>query len=165
MTIEIETVWNAFNFKKDLINTGTNKELVKVDIYSTEDGKQVAWVTVNKNGRVTFLNRQGETSSCILENSLQIPSSCSLDSSISSQPLTSTFTGVQSSVLASTGKSASPILSTGKSSIKTLNLISTDYQTLVATSTREPTRETSLAENSLKSTSRPTYTCACPASV
>lgn len=138
---------------------------MKVDICGTEDGEQVAWVTVNKNGRVTFLNRQGETSSCILKNGLQIPSSCRLDNSLSSQESGSTLAESQSSESAPTGNSASQILSTGKSSVKTITLISTDYQTSAATSTRESVSEASFADNSLASTSRPAYTCSCPPAI
>lgn len=148
--------------QKDFINAGANKEVVKVDICGTEDGKQVAWVTVDRNGRVTFLNRQGETSSCILENGLQIPSYCSSESSTSSQAFESTLTRSQSSVLDPNEDTASPALFTGKPSTKTLTLISTNYRTLVATSTRESIRETLLADHSLSSMSKPAYTCSCP---
>ncbi|KAJ6066953.1 uncharacterized protein N7446_003990, partial [Penicillium canescens] len=45
------------------IGAGSDDKSVKVDICGTENGEQVAWVTVNQNGTVTFLNREGDTSS------------------------------------------------------------------------------------------------------
>lgn len=49
---------------------------LKLDICGTEDGKQVAWVTVNRNGSVSFVNQQGETAQCVLNDNLKVRSRC-----------------------------------------------------------------------------------------
>lgn len=80
---------------------------MKVDICGTENGEQVAWVTVNKNGTVSFLNREGNTSSCMLENGLKVPSGCSNGNTGSSQTTTPISTGIQSSFSTAIGTSTS----------------------------------------------------------
>jgi hypothetical protein len=79
----------------DLIGIGVNKTSLTVGICGTENGHDVAWVTVNKNGTVTFLNQEGATSSCILDNGLKIPSKCSMSNKLPSHFATLASTGAQ----------------------------------------------------------------------
>lgn len=58
--------------------THVDNEMLKVDICGTEDGRQVAWVKVNKDGTVSFLNQEGTTASCSLDNNLKVGSKCSV---------------------------------------------------------------------------------------
>lgn len=61
-----------------MIKVHSSDRSVKVDICGSEDGHQVAWVTVNVDGTVTFLNQQGLTSSCSLDNGLSVGSQCTV---------------------------------------------------------------------------------------
>lgn len=45
----------------------------------TEDGHEVAWVAVNKDSSVSFMNIHGHALSCALDNGLQIGSQCTFN--------------------------------------------------------------------------------------
>lgn len=49
---------------------------LNVAVCGTENGKPVAWITVNQTGVVTFHNRNGDKSECTLNNGLKTGSRC-----------------------------------------------------------------------------------------
>ncbi|KAJ5808857.1 hypothetical protein N7474_004984 [Penicillium riverlandense] len=64
--------------------TSTDATVLKLDICGTENGGQAAWVTVDKNSSVSFINQQGETSKCVLDNDFKVGSKCKDDNTGSS---------------------------------------------------------------------------------
>lgn len=58
--------------------TQINNETLKLDICGTIDGRQVAWVNVTKDGTVSFLNQQGTTATCSLDDDFNVGSKCSV---------------------------------------------------------------------------------------
>lgn len=105
---------------------------MKVDICGTENGEQVAWVTVNKNGTVSFLNRQGDTSSCMLENGLKVPSGCSIGNTGSSQTTTPISTASQSSFSTAIGTSTSGTARVDQSPTPTSTSTPTDSPSFIS---------------------------------
>ncbi|KAJ5117854.1 uncharacterized protein N7443_001761 [Penicillium atrosanguineum] len=74
----------------------SDHDTVKLDICGTKDGQQLAWVDVDKKGTVSFLNIQGNTFTCALDNKFMMDSKCdhasastSSASSRSSTPISS----------------------------------------------------------------------------
>lgn len=132
---------------------------MKVEICGTEDGEQVAWVSINKNGTVTFLNREGDTFSCILGNGLKIPSTCSADNELTSPVLPSKYKSSQSPLLTSVDESTSRIYLTDRSSAKESRTTATNNQIIAATSIRQSAYETPLTDESLIPTPEPACTC------
>ncbi|KAJ5971784.1 uncharacterized protein N7479_001702, partial [Penicillium vulpinum] len=112
------------------IGAGFDDKSVKVDICGTENGEQVAWVTVNKNGTVSFLNRQGDTSSCMLENGLKVPSGCSIGNTGSSQTTTPISAGSQFSFSTAIGTSTSETARADQSPTPIFTSTPTDSLTL-----------------------------------
>jgi hypothetical protein len=57
---------------------GRRKDVAILDVAvcGTENGKPVAWTTVNQTGVVTFHNRSGDKSECTLNNGLKTGSWC-----------------------------------------------------------------------------------------
>ncbi|KAJ5100806.1 hypothetical protein N7456_006858 [Penicillium angulare] len=91
---------------------------VKVDIYSMGYEAQFAWATVNDNGIVTFLDPEGDTTSCMLDNGLKVGSKCSISSALAAHTtLKSGATSFWSSVLSQTSVAitASPTTSPTRS--------------------------------------------------
>ncbi|KAJ6019451.1 hypothetical protein N7522_001518 [Penicillium canescens] len=130
------------------IGAGSDDKSVKIDICGTENGEQVAWVTVNKNGTVAFHNREGDTSSCTLENGLKVPSGCSIGKTVSSQTTTPIFTGSQTSFSTTIDMSASETARADLSPTPIFTSIHTDIQSLASTSVGKSTTETPLADQS-----------------
>ncbi|OQD78786.1 hypothetical protein PENANT_c080G09169 [Penicillium antarcticum] len=128
------------------IGADSDEKSVKVDICGTENGEQVAWVTVNKNGTVAFLNREGDTSSCMLENGLQVPSS-------------------QSSFSTAIGRSASKTAHVDQTSTPIFTWTPANSQSLASTSASNPATETPLADQSPTLASTPACTCSCKSAV
>ncbi|KAJ5297287.1 uncharacterized protein N7443_008180 [Penicillium atrosanguineum] len=83
---------------KDCSDSGT----MKLDICGTKDGQQLAWVDVDKKGTVSFLNIQGDTFTCALDNNFMVGSKCSpasaSASSASSRSSTATFSQLRPSI-------------------------------------------------------------------
>lgn len=75
-------------FAKEMLHHSDRS--VKVDICGSENGHQVAWVTVNADGTITFINQQGLTASCILDNGLSVGSQCTVGEAISGHSSTTT---------------------------------------------------------------------------
>ncbi|CAG7933050.1 unnamed protein product [Penicillium olsonii] len=148
------------------IGADSDDKAVTVDICGTENGEQVAWMTVNKNGTVTFLNRQGDTSSCMLENGLKVPSKCSIGNAGSSQTTTLVATGIQSLLSTAIGRSASETASADQDS-STLIFTSrpTNRQSLASTSAGKSATETPLADQLPTLISTPACTCSCTSAV
>ena len=167
---------------------------MKVDICGTENGERVAWVTVNKNGTVSFLNRQGDTSSCMLENGLKVPSGCSIGNkgssqiSAGSQSSFSTAIGTSTSETARADQSPTPIFTSTPTDSLTLSLISagksatetpradqsptpiftstpTDSSSLASISAGKSATGTPLADHSPTLTSTPACKCSCKSAV
>ncbi|KAJ5483155.1 hypothetical protein N7530_002401, partial [Penicillium desertorum] len=140
------------------IGAGSDDKSVKVDICGTENGEQVAWVTVNKDGTVSFLNRQGDTSSCMLENGLKVPSGCSIGNTGSSQTTTPISTGSQSSFSTAIGTSTSETARADQSPTPIFTSTPTDSPSLASTSAGKSATETPLAGQSATAifTSTPT---------
>lgn len=136
-----------------------------VDICGTENGEQVAWMTVNKNGTVTFLNRQGDTSSCMLENGLKVPSKCSIGNTGFSQTPTLIATGSQSLFSTEIGRSASETASADQSSTPIFTPTPKSSQSLASTSAGESATETPLADQIPTLISTPACTCSCASAV
>ncbi|KAJ5766677.1 uncharacterized protein N7511_004293 [Penicillium nucicola] len=130
------------------IGAGSDDKSVKVDICGTENGEQVAWVTVNKNGTVSFLNRQGDTSSCMLENGLEVPSGCSVGNTVSSQATTPISTGSQTSFSTAIGTSTFETARADLSPTPIFTPTPKDSQSLASTSASESATETPLADQS-----------------
>jgi hypothetical protein len=147
------------------IGADSDEKSVKVDICGTENGEQVAWVTVNKNGTVAFLNREGDTSSCMLENGLQVPSKCSIGITVSSQMPTPISIGSQSSFSTAIGRSASETTRADQSSIPIFTSTPANSQSLASTSASNPATETPLADQSPTLASTPACTCSCKSAV
>ncbi|KAJ5855261.1 hypothetical protein N7455_009209 [Penicillium solitum] len=172
------------------IGAGSDDKSVEVDICGTENGEQVAWVTVNKNGTVSFLNRQGNTSSCMLENGLKAPSGCTGSSqtitpiSAGSQSSFSTATGTSTSETARADQSRTPIFSSAPTDSPSLASISagksatgtpradqsptpifsstpTDSPSLASISAGKSATGTPLADHSPTLTSNPACKCPC----
>ncbi|RMJ21329.1 hypothetical protein PHISP_07802 [Aspergillus sp. HF37] len=57
---------------------GKRKDVATLDVAAcgTENGKPLAWITVNQTGVVTFHNRNGDKSECTLNNGLKTGSRC-----------------------------------------------------------------------------------------
>ncbi|KAJ5404030.1 hypothetical protein N7509_003901 [Penicillium cosmopolitanum] len=68
------------------------------------DGKNEAWIRVEKTGEVTFFNMNGDKANCTLDNGLNTGSSCSASGYMS---LNSTSAGPSSSPAASKASSSS----------------------------------------------------------
>ncbi|KAJ5346973.1 uncharacterized protein N7506_000226, partial [Penicillium brevicompactum] len=147
------------------IGTGSDDKSVTVDICGTENGEQVAWVTVNKNGTVTFLNRQGDASRCMLENGLKVPSKCSIGNTGSSQTPTLIATGSLSLFSTAIGRSASETASADQSSTLIFTPTPTNSQSLASTSAGESATETPLADQIPTLISTPACTCSCASSI
>lgn len=86
-----------------------DREAMKLDICGTENGRQVAWVTVNKDGTIAFLNREGSTASCSLDDDLKVGSKCSVGDIKSSQVTSGVLIQMQASTSTSmTSQSGAP---------------------------------------------------------
>lgn len=70
--------------------TSTDVAMLKLDICGAENGQQAAWVNVNRNKSVSFINQQGETSDCVLDNGFKVGSKCNGNSTGSSESRYST---------------------------------------------------------------------------
>lgn len=78
--------------------TLVKNETVKLDICGKEDGRQVAWVNVKKDGTVSFLNKQGTTATCALDDGFDVGSKCSVTDNGLSQSAARTSATRQSSI-------------------------------------------------------------------
>ena len=105
-------------------------------------------MTVNKNGTVSFLNRQGDTSSCMLENGLKVPSGCSIGNKGSSQTTTPISAGSQSSFLTAIGTSTSETARADQSPTPIFTSTPTDSLTLSLISAGKSATETPRADQS-----------------
>lgn len=147
---------------KELRNIESNDNAVKVDI-CLEDGQQAAWVAVNEDTTLSFMNAHGDTLSCMLENGLQVGSRCTIhDAKLDEVPIS-----IPKSHLPSTSKKVGQ-------SVPDYTPSSCQYSTLLSPSisfngqfTRaEPfkqIKETSLADQPLALAA--TRKGACPASL
>jgi hypothetical protein len=89
-----------FNFQKSQILLGfaikgssVKNQTVKLDICGKEDGRQVAWVNAKKDGTVSFLNQQGTTATCALDDGFNVGSKCSVtDNSLSKSAIRTSVT-------------------------------------------------------------------------
>lgn len=103
---------HALGFATSRTNRGpdftVSGEGLKLNICGTEDGQQVAWVDVNKKGTVSFLNQQGNTFSCALDNDFKVDSKCSAASvsTTYATSLSSTSTPITSQSRPSTSASS-----------------------------------------------------------
>lgn len=90
------------------------------------NGKNAAWIMVNKTGEVTFFNQNGDKAKCKLDNGLNTGSSCSTSDfksltdsivSLSSSPATSKASSLASPISsASAAESSSESLATATGS-------------------------------------------------
>ncbi|KAJ5337312.1 uncharacterized protein N7506_005334 [Penicillium brevicompactum] len=57
---------------------GTSRDLpmVSVEACSTAEGLPAVWILLEKTGRVTFFNKQGNISACTLSDGLRVGSTC-----------------------------------------------------------------------------------------
>ncbi|CAG8303315.1 unnamed protein product [Penicillium salamii] len=149
----------------NFLSAGSDNNSIKVDICGIEDREHVAWVTVSKNGTVTFLNREGDTSSCTLENGLQVFSNCSISNTVSSQSPTSISTSSQSSFAITIGKSVSQPACYSQYSTPIYMSTPTDSAHLASISNAESTTKNSLADQSPTLTYAPGCTCSCKSAV
>jgi hypothetical protein len=100
---------HSFNFQKtqnllDFAMEGilVKNETVKLDICGKEHGRQVAWVDVKKDGTVSFLNQQGNTATCTLDDGFNVGSKCSVTANGPSQSATRASAIRQSSIVTPT---------------------------------------------------------------
>jgi hypothetical protein len=100
---------HGFNFQKSqtllgfaMKGSSVKNETVKLDICGKEDGRQVAWVNVKKNGTVSFLNQQGTTATCALDDGFNVGSKCSVTDNSLSKSATRTSATRQSSIVTPT---------------------------------------------------------------
>ncbi|KAJ5152437.1 hypothetical protein N7492_009717, partial [Penicillium capsulatum] len=93
---------------------GTRKDFsaLNVEACGTKNGKDVAWITVNLTGEVTFFNQDGEKSGCTLNHGLKAGSWCNASdpkpmttTDLSSASISSTTATVSSSATMSDSKS------------------------------------------------------------
>ncbi|CAG7990995.1 unnamed protein product [Penicillium salamii] len=147
------------------ISAGSDDDSMKVDICGTEDREHVAWVTVNKNGTVNFLNREGNTSSCTLENGLQVPSNCSIGNTVSSLSPTSISTSSQFSFSTTIGRSYSQPARCNQSSAPIYTSTSTNSAHLASISDAGSTTESPLADQSPNLMYSPACICSCKSAV
>ncbi|KAJ5798974.1 uncharacterized protein N7503_006479 [Penicillium pulvis] len=54
---------------------------LSVDVCGTEDGSPAAWIRVNHTGEVTFFNKNGNSSTCVLNQGLKAGSWCTANES------------------------------------------------------------------------------------
>ncbi|CAG8282843.1 unnamed protein product [Penicillium salamii] len=146
---------------KDNCRVCSNDNSMEVDICGTENGERIAWVTVNKNGIVTFLNRMGDTSSCTLENGLQVPSNCSIGNMVSSQSTTPISTTRQSSFTNTIRRSDSQTAQVDKSLTAVYTSTSPNSAYSTSSSNTGTFIEDPLADQSQTLTYTPTFTCSC----
>ncbi|CAG8355190.1 unnamed protein product [Penicillium salamii] len=149
----------------NFISAGPDNNSIKVDICGTENREHFAWVTVNRNGTVTFLNREGDTSSCTLENGLQVFSNCSIGNTVSSQSPTSISTSSRSSFATTIGKPVSQPARCNRSSAPIYMSTPTSSAHLASNSDAESTTENPLADQSPTLAYTPVCTCSCKSAV
>ncbi|KAJ5461016.1 uncharacterized protein N7458_002568 [Penicillium daleae] len=114
---------NCSNFAMN--GTQVNNETLKLDICGTENGRQVAWVKINRNGAVSFLNQQGTTATCALDDDFNVGSKCSVMDIGQSQSATTIPTTRQISI-------ATPTASQSGASVSTKDSSSTSWPSSVA---------------------------------
>ncbi|KAJ5938326.1 hypothetical protein N7466_001460 [Penicillium verhagenii] len=84
---------------------------LSVDVCGTEDGSPAAWIQVNHTGLVTFYNKNGNISTCVLNKGLKAGSWCiASETEVSTTNLLS-YSAVPTTLVSVTNKSLSTTLS------------------------------------------------------
>jgi hypothetical protein len=58
------------------IGNGHDLPMVSVEACTTEKGLPAVWILLEKTGRATFFNKQGNISACTLSDGLKVGSMC-----------------------------------------------------------------------------------------
>lgn len=120
-----------------------------------EDGQQAAWVAVNQDSTVSFINIHGHTLSCILENGLQVGSKCTVDDTVFYQVPMST---PKSNILSASRKVGQSVHDNSPSGCPSSTLLSP-----LTSAFSQQIRETSIVDQPWAFAS--TRKAACPASL
>ncbi|KAJ5642305.1 hypothetical protein N7490_006305 [Penicillium lividum] len=122
---------------------------LSVDICGTEDGSPAAWIQVNHTGLVTFFNKNGNSSTCVLNEGLKAGSWCIASESevfttklLSHSALSTALVSVTNKSLSTTPSSATASTATPSTATPSTATPSTATPSTATPSTATPSTAT-----------------------
>lgn len=92
MTVQVSICLGLYSMKRhsqvaeleEVDGTSQGYPVLGVEACGTEHNSSAAWIEVEQRGRVTFFNKQGDKSTCVLNNGLKLGSRCNVSDLASS---------------------------------------------------------------------------------